>query len=748
MTESGPNKVGSSPGAGGLRPDRLIPIVTTGLVVAVLEVVFAASMAALIFSGPLSDYVAAGLGLTLFGGIASGLAVALLGSLPGAVGGVQDAPAAILTVIAAAIVAAMPDGASGEAAFMTVAATMAITALLTGACLLAMGYFRLGSLVRFLPYPVIGGFLAGTGWLLFSGGLSMMTSLRITPADLPSFLEPDVLLLWLPGLLWAIVAFLAMRRFDHPLLLPALIVLGIILFYVAAWLAGVSTDRLGEQGLLLGQVPSGQIWRPLSIADLQIVRWPLVLSQALSIATIVILSMVGVLLNASGLEVLFGKDTDLNKELRAAGMGNLVAGLGAGHVGFQQLSGSAIALGLKGASRWTGLIAAMVGVLFLLFGSKALYLFPKGLLGGLVVLVGLSFLYEWLVEAWSRLPRQDYAIIVIIVLTTAVIGFLEAVILGLLIAVILFAVSYSWADVIRAELSGATYHSRMVRSRQQQALLDQMAPRLAIFQLQGFIFFGTANTISDRVKQRFDDPDEVRPGYVILDFSRVTGLDSTASISFSKIVLEAGQRDVSLAVAGPKPTILRQLIRAGLCEPEGGFQVFPTLDKGVEWCEEQLLIASGANELDEPPPMSEQLAQILGDAAGLASLMPYMERLEVNAGQRIIAQGDPADTMYFIERGRVTVQLIRPDAEPLRLQSMDSGNVVGEIGFYLGGSRTADVVADEASVIYRLSLQDMEAIKASDPQIAATLHHLVAILLAERVAHLTPIVDSDSSQLR
>ncbi|MGD8856043.1 MAG: SulP family inorganic anion transporter [Chloroflexota bacterium] len=748
MTDSSQTDASPSPGAGGLQLGRVIPIITAGLVVAILEVVFAASLAALIFSGPLSEHVAAGIGLALFGGIVANLAVTLLGSLPGTVGGVQDAPAAILTVMAGAIVAAMPDGASGEAAFVTVAATIAITALLTGASLLAMGQFRLGNLVRFLPYPVVGGFLAGTGWLLFSGGLSMMTNLNITPADIPSFLQPDVLLMWLPGLLWTIVAFVAMRRFDHPLLLPGLIILGIVLFYLAAWLAGLSTDGLVERGLLLGRVPSGQMWPPLAIADLQLVQWRLVLNQALSIATIIILSMVGVLLNASGLEVTFRRDVNLNQELRAAGAGNLVAGLGAGFVGFQQLSGSALAFGLKGASRWTGVITTAVCALFLLFGGAALFTFPKAILGGLILLVGLAFLYEWLAESWSRLPRQDYAIIVIIVLTTAVVGFLEAVILGLLIAVILFAVSYSWANVIRAEMSGATYHSRVTRSRQQQALLDQMAEHLAIFQLQGFIFFGTAHTISDRVRQRISGPDEEKPHYIILDFSRVSGLDSTASISFSKIVREAGRRDVSLAIAAPKPAIWQQLLRAGLCEPGDGFKSFSSLDKGVEWCEEQLLAASGADELAPPPPMSDQLAQILGDSDAAASLMRYMQRLEVDAGQRIISQGDPAETMYFVESGRVTAQLARRDGEPVRLQSMASGNVVGEIGFYLGGSRTADVVAEEASVIYRLSLSDLETIQTRDPKIASSLHHLVAILLAERVAHLTAIVDSDTGHRR
>ncbi|MGD2078241.1 MAG: SulP family inorganic anion transporter, partial [Chloroflexota bacterium] len=460
----------------------LIPIFTSGLVVAIYEVVAAASMAALIFSGELSTDVARGVGLALFGAAITGATIALLGSLPGTIGGVQDAPAAIMALIAGAIVATLPSGASADERFMTVVAAIAISTLLTGACLLAIGYFRLGNLVRFLPYPVVGGFLAGTGWLLFSGGLGMMSGLNLTVANLAQFFAPDVLLLWLPGLLWAIIAFLAMRRFEHALLLPGLIAAGIILFYLVAWLANASPAQLSQQGLLLGPFPEGRMWQPPSFDDLGFINWQAILSQAPAFGTIVILSLVGVLLNSSGLEVTFRKDVNLNRELRAAGIGNLLSGLGAGIIAFQQLSGSALSLGLKAASRWVGIMAAAVCGLFLLFGGSTLSLFPKGILGGLLLLVGLSFLYDWLVPAWSRLPRQDYAVVVIILITTAVVGFLQAVLLGLLIAIILFVVSYSWADVVRAEMSGATFPSRVTRSRWQQALLDQASDQLVIFQ--------------------------------------------------------------------------------------------------------------------------------------------------------------------------------------------------------------------------------------------------------------------------
>ena len=74
---------------------------------------------------------------------------------------------------------------------------------------------------------------------------------------------------------------------------------------------------------------------------------------------------------------------------------------------------------------------------------------------------------------------------------------------------------------------------------------------------------------------------------------------------------------------------------------------------------------------------------------------------------------------------------------------MSNGRVVGEVGFYLGGQRTADVVADEPSVLYRLSLPEMTEMQTNDPEAASTLHRLIAILMAERVTHLTAVVEAE-----
>ena len=87
----------------------------------------------------------------------------------GTIGTIQDGAAAVLALVAAGIAASLPAGASAEVGFSTFVAAMALGSLATGVVFLGLGTFRLGELIRFIPYPVVGGFLAGTGLVLSMG---------------------------------------------------------------------------------------------------------------------------------------------------------------------------------------------------------------------------------------------------------------------------------------------------------------------------------------------------------------------------------------------------------------------------------------------------------------------------------------------------------------------------------------------------------------------------------------------------
>ncbi len=717
------------------RPSRLLPSLIAGLVIGILTVIAQISYAALIFAGDLSGLVSNGIGLMLFGAVVIQLAVSLTSSYSGAIADPQDSSAVILALVAGTIASSMLVSATLEETYLTIVAAIALSSLLTGLFFLALGYFKLGGLVRFLPYPVVGGFLAGTGWLLVTGAIGVMADISPTVSQLPVLFQFDVLIRWLPGLIFAVLLLFALNRYDHFLIMPSMILAAMGLFYLIMWLTNSSVAEASAQGWLMGPFPAGRLWQPFTFSDLAQVHWSVLFEQIGNLAAILIISVVALLINASGIELTVEQDIDLNRELLAAGFGTFGAGLGGGMVGYHTLSSSTLAHTLGASSRLVGLFSAGVCGITLFFGASILALFPKVIMGGLLMLLGLSFLLEWVYEAWFKLSKIDYFIIILILVVISAVGFLEGVGVGILATVILFVVNYSRINVVKHALSGANYQSRVTRDSQHHQILRQKGDELYILQLQGFIFFGTANNLLDQVRQRINDSN-LRPlRFIVLDFRQVTGLDATAMFSFSRMKQLIQAQNISLVFTTPSTEIQHQLKQGGFAE-EAELLLFPDLDHGLEWCENQMLIAA-AVELDQKPQtLLEQLETLLPNGVNIANLLNYLELHSVESGHYLMRQGDPPEALYFVESGQVTAQLEHLGDQPVRLETMSGGRVVGEIGFYLGNERTAAVVTDESSTVYRLSMSTLQKMEETAPDVASTFHQIIIHLLAQRLTHL------------
>jgi sulfate permease, SulP family len=724
-----------SPGQirGELRPDRLIPALLAGILIGALEIALSVSFGSLIFSGDLSPYLSRGIGMGLFSGTVGLIVVTLLASHPAIIGGNQDAPAAIVAIMASAIVAVISTGAT---LFATVAVMVALTTLVTGLFMLSLGVFKLAGLVRFLPYPVAGGFLAGTGWLLVIGGVSMMSGVTLSITNLPALFQPGLVVYWLPGLLSGLLILVLSARFRHYLFMPVMIIAIIIIFFLIVWLQGMTMAELSAGGWLLGPFPEGRLWQPIGPAELAQVEWAAIWSQIPNLIAVIVISSIALLLNASGLELVMKADIDLNREMRSAGISNLVAGFGAGFIGYQQLSLSALNARIGATSRLAGLFAAAMCALVLFAGGSSLGLLPKVVFGALLTYLGLAFLWEWVVQSWSRLPRIDYLIVLMILVVIAAIGFLEGVTVGIIAAVIMFVVSYSRTSVIKHELSGSTFKSRVTRNAADQAVLEAIGEQAYFLQLQGFIFFGTAHGLLEKVRERIH---QMTTRYIVLDFERVIGLDSTALLSFDKMRQLGKAYEFTLVLAGLSPHLREQFERGGILEEPGTVRFAIDIDRAAEWCEDQLCAIVG--DEDRERSLVDFLQAII-PGEPTSRLVGYMERRTLATGEYLIRQGDDPDLLFLVESGQVTAQLEPAGKAPIRLETMRGGRAVGELGFYLSTRRSAAVVADEPSVVYSLSQAALARIEEKDPEAAHALHRLIIHLLGERVLHLVRAVDA------
>lgn len=723
-----------------LHSKQLIPSLTVGLIVGILEVVLAISFAALIFGGPLRPFLVNGIGITLIGAIACGTVVTLLTSAPGTAAGSQDIPSAIMAVVVATIAASAIGDTTGAAVFSTVVVAIALTTMLSGVFFYFLARFRIGQLVSYLPYPVVAGFLATTGWLLVLGGINIMVDVTPGLDNINFLLGPTQLVRWLPGLLFGGLILVALERIDNVFSLPVLLAGSVTLFYALAAARGYSLETLLSAGWLLGPFPEYGLLQPWGGADLTLVDFPAIARQIPNIATLILMSSIALLLNSSGLEVTIGQDIAIDRELRAAGIGNLFAGALGGLVAFQQLSLSTMSHKVGGASRLTGLVAAVVCLFVLFMGASVLSLIPRIIIGGFICYLGLAFLEDTIIADRSTLPRGDYAVILLILIVAATVGFLEAIGVGLLVAVLLFVVDYSRTEFAGDELSGSVFRSRVTRSPDKRRFLDELGEQIHILRLQGFIFFGTADSLLSRIRARLEDDDRMPVRFLVLDFHNVTGVDSTTALSFVKLVRLAQKEGFHVVLAEPVSRLARQI--ETMISVEDTVHVFSDLDRGLEWCEEQVLTEVGIEQGGHGGLLQELLHSCSYDKDMASRMLSYFERQKVNAGEYLMRQGDAPDYLYLIESGQMSAFLEEKDGRTVRLQTMQDWNVLGEIGFFLNTERTASIVAEAPGVIYCLSQEALARMRANDPALASAFQQLVMRLLAERVVHLVNVVEA------
>jgi sulfate permease, SulP family len=701
--------------------------IAAGVIIGAVEAVLAISFAALVFGGYLADFIADGIALYL-GAAALTLAIfAWRAGTRGVVGGLQAATAAVLAVVAATT--AVSAYGSVERAFLTVVAATLVVTILCGGIFLVLGVLRRGNLIRFVPYPVVGGFLAGAGWLLLKGGINVASDVPPSLSTIGDLMDSSVLQLWVPALAFGLILLVATRVVKRPLVIPVVLGIGVVLFAIGVLVTGSSIESArGGNWLLLTVFDEAQPWEPWTLRALTGADWSAVLEQWAGVAAAVFVAVIVILFNVSGTELVLHRDLDTNEELRDAGALNVVSGAVGGIPAYHALSMSAIAERMAVSARRAGLIAALVPLAAVVFGAAIIELIPRMIVGGVLVFLGLAFMVEWVWDKRRSLPPIEYGVVLGILAVIIGRGFLLGVVIGLVLAVVLFAVNYGRIELVREVAFGETYHSNVDRPADQRAVLRAMGDRVQILRVNGFVFFGSANSLLERIRKRVEaEP----PRFLVIDLRRVTGVDSSAVVSFVKVMHLSEAAGFELVFTGTSESVRRQLARGGMVASEV-VRFEPDLDRGLQRCEEGLLQDEA---LAAPGATDEQDGRDgRGGTAGMPpGLERYTERESLSDGAVLIRQGESPDDVYVLESGRLRVEMQTPDGTRMRVRSISPGVVVGEVAMYSGDPRTADVVAEGPTVVLRLDRASIDRLEAQDPELAAALHRWLAGVLSERL---------------
>jgi SulP family sulfate permease len=720
---------------GSLTPKTFGANALAGLVASLVTIAYCVSFSALLFQGDLRSGLAMGLWGLLVGSALAGIYVSLTTSLPPAEAAPDNPAVAVLSVLAATVsLPILAAGGGADRAVLHVLLAFSLATLVTGAVLYLLGAFRLAQSVRFVPYPVIGGFLAASGWFLITGGIEVVTGRDLSFATLGDALTAATAPKLLLGAGFAVIVFALKQRLGS-YVLPLAFFGGAVVLDVILWSQGLMH---AGSGWYIAGAAHPLPWLPLLAVSAGDVDWPVLLGAAAEIAAVAGVTVLALLLDVTGLEVARGQSADLDHEFRTNGTANVIAAPLGGLMGNLSLNGSRLLDETGGAQRLSGVLASLVVVLVVLTGIDLPALIPAPILAGLLIYLGLVVLSAVLLNSPAHRAWTDFALALLIMAAIVHAGYLTGVVLGFVAACLMFAFSYSRVAVIRRHLTRAEFSSNVDRApASNQRLLDD-GDRIHIFWLSGFIFFGSSNGVLEEIRDALlvEAGSTGKPlrRFAVLDVTDVSGFDTSAMLSLVKLRNHCAEAGVTLVFAGASPKMEASLKHVGVLGTGEPHRSFASRNDAIEWCEEKVLKSEAGTDGGEPEAdLVSWLTEELGAAERARRISGYFERRELPPGTALYSQDSSSDTIDLVVSGSVAVVVLGEAGMPLLIRRMSRKTVVGEMGFFRGNVRRATVSVEGDSLVYTLTRTAYDRLCVEDPELATAFLEFIVRALADRL---------------
>jgi MFS superfamily sulfate permease-like transporter len=600
--------------------------------------------------------------------------------------------------------------------------------LLGGVLQTLFGLVGVGTLIRFAPYPVMAGFQNAAAILLF---LVQAANICGFDHNMPFTHVPENMMSAKPlSIAIAVVTFLTMWNIKKfvPKVPPLLIALAVgIGLYYAFDIAGY--------GAYLGPVIAEQPRTPMGLtsfpyfADLArshnlLALAPTIIGGALALA---IIASIDALLCAKLVTPPGGKRVDGNLLLTRLGIGNVAAACIGGIT-------SGINIGASVTNRTFGArtpLAVLVNSAAVLFASTVLFKIggqmPRVALSAVIMVIAVQHIDPWSIQLVKRCIKGpssyrsthllELFVVVLVAVLSIVLNIVSAVFIGVAIAVALFVVRMS-RSTIRRSYRCNTVHSRRSRIHERAEFLERRGGTILVLELQGALFFGTGETLLKEIEGAL----AVETRCIILDTRRVSEIDSTGAQTLLEVYADLARRKVTLLITATEGTrAIERLREFGILEAIGSAQVFPDVDRTIERAENDLITA----EMPGADPGTEIAPEALGlfarfDAADLATIKPFLTRVEFETSHEIYCEGESGRELLMIAKGTASA-FLKSATGNIRLATFGRGTIFGELALLDEGLRAATVIADEPLTGYALTTENFAALSEKSPPVAIKL---------------------------
>lgn len=707
-----------------------------GLTTSVVALPLAVAFGVAAFSPLGDDFIAVGALAGLFASIIAGALASLCGGTPSQISG-PTAPMAV--VVTSVIVRLMNDpeitsiATSPTQISKVILLFVAVTIVLGGFFQICLGLIGGGKLIKFIPYPVVAGFMNGIAVIIFLAQLRPILGVPKGTRLLEIFkggsaIQWETLVVGLTTVIAVVVAGRYIKAVPGALI--GLLV-GIGIYFLIGGVASARLLELENNDLIIGAIPSAvpeptQLFTFFELfGQIPLAKWSIVAVPALTLG---VLAAIDTLLTSVVADVATKTKHRSNRELIGQGIGNVASALFGGLPAAGSTSVTMVNVNAGGRTPLSGVVKSVVVLLVVLVLSPLVQWIPMAVLGGILAVTAVRIVdWESLRLFRKKSTLQDVFVVLTVTVITVSVDLMVAVGIGLVIASFLFVKDQIGKTVIRRRYTGDVVHSKKVRDRVVMEVLERHGGKIKVYELSGSLFFGTCDRLFGELEKDFESL------CIILDLKRVNTIDLTGALLIRQIVDRVKDKGNHLLLSfldipgnKDKEMIRRFLDDLSLPKAVGEDHIFPDTDRALEWAEDTLIKSMSR----ETGIGLFRIREVLGDIEVFKDLgreqmdkvEPFLKVREFPKGENIFEEGDEGDGVYFILSGYVSVMAgVGADGRVRRLTTFSEGVFFGDMALLEGKARSATVRAEADTKTLFMSNQDFVAFREKHPELASEM---------------------------
>ncbi len=677
-------------------------------------------------------------GMAAIGGIVGTIAMGLFTPLTGSTKRLISAPgipaAAVLSVFVAELIK------KGNVPLEFIPVYITLVGLFAGVLQLIIGNLGGGKFIKYIPYPVVSGYLNGVSILIIFGQLPKFFGMPKGTKLINSFFLIDQ---WrwesiIIGLITIIVMFFA-SKFVKSIPIVIIALLAGFLTYFAISVIHPNLLSLDNNNLVIGNISA-------SSSDLFNIiknRWALLAQIDINSIGVIITPVItlSIILSINTLNACLSLDTtsekrhNSQKELTGQGIGNIISALICGIPGAGAMSATTVNIKSGGKTQLSGFFVGVTSLIAFLLLGKLIGWIPLAALAGILIFLAIRMIdTKSFLLLKNKSTVLDFIVMILVVIAALNLSLIAAAGVGIALSIFLYIREQMRTSVIRRMLFGSEFLSKKIRIQQEIKILEEKGKQTVILELQGQLFFGTTDQLYSVLEAHYS-----YCKYVIMDMRRVQSVDYTSVKMLLQILARLKRNNgflifTSIPLSLPTGQKLREYFEdLGLYETES-LKLFDTLDFALEWVEDEILKEENISVTDDKVLNLNELELFEGLHPDILSVLnDCMVEKQYNINEIIFKTGGNSDEIFFVRQGTVKIFLTLNDGKQYHLLTIGKGGIFGEMAFIDKSKRSADALALSNLHLYTFSRKKFEEIQQKYPEISGLFFEKLAFLVANRL---------------